>query len=175
MLQRNMSYHADLAPRRSPWLIAMPLMLVHRARGRRGAACGIYAAGEAETRVDAWRAAAGQGRARLHLRQPGGRRLSVPHRGALHRRRAPSCSDTQPPIAIKLKQILVVAQVWDTEAPDRRIHRAARPRPIRASRPISTADWTLAQASVRGTPAEPERASIAIDGLKLEARARHAR
>ena len=30
------------------------------------------------------------------------------------------------------------------------------------------ASWSLAQASVRGTPAAPERASIVVDGLKLE-------
>ena len=30
------------------------------------------------------------------------------------------------------------------------------------------ATWTLAQASVRGTPSAPERASIVVDGLKLE-------
>ena len=30
------------------------------------------------------------------------------------------------------------------------------------------ASWSLAQASVRGTPATPERASIVVDGLKLE-------
>jgi len=30
------------------------------------------------------------------------------------------------------------------------------------------ASWSLAQASVRGTPAVPERASVVVDGLKLE-------
>ncbi len=34
--------------------------------------------------------------------------------------------------------------------------------------PPVTATWTLAQASVRGTPSTPERASIAIDNLKLD-------
>ena len=31
-----------------------------------------------------------------------------------------------------------------------------------------TADWTLAQASIRGTPSQPERASIVVDGLKFD-------
>jgi hypothetical protein len=33
--------------------------------------------------------------------------------------------------------------------------------------PYLTATWSLAQASVRGTPATPERASVSIDGLRL--------
>src|SRR5258708_28248603 len=41
--------------------------------------------------------------------------------------------------------------------------------------PYLTASWTLAQASVRGTPSAPERASIAIDALKLDGAVRGAR
>jgi hypothetical protein len=43
--------------------------------------------------------------------------------------------------------------------------------PLTASEPGQppvTVTWTLAQASVRGTPTTPERASIAIDDLKLD-------
>ena len=76
--------------------------------------------------------------------------------------------DTQPPIAIKLKEILAVAQVWDPEAPDRGVHRAAHGRRSPGEQPHVVASWSLAQASVRGTPAAPERASIVVDGLKLE-------
>jgi hypothetical protein len=75
--------------------------------------------------------------------------------------------DTQPPVALKLKQILVVSQVWDPK-----LLIAEFTGPLMASdpgqAPYITARWTLAQASVRGTPAAPERASIAADNLKLE-------
>ena len=109
-----MTYHDDTrAARRRPWLIAAPLVIVHRARRRRGPRVWFYAAGEAETRMDAWRAQQAQRRARVRLRQPVGRRLSVPHRGALHGRCGVELKDAQPPIAIKLKEILAVAQVWD--------------------------------------------------------------
>ena len=77
--------------------------------------------------------------------------------------------DTQPPLAIKLKEILVVAQVWD---PKLLIAEFTGPLTVVRSRPAAyvTATWTLAQASVRGTPAAPERASIAVDDLKLDGR-----
>ncbi len=94
--------------------------------------------------------------------------LSVPHRGACADAGA-ELRDTQPPLSIKLKDVLVVAQVW---APTQLI--AEFTGPLTASEggqaPLVTATWGLAQASVRGTPSAPERASVVIDGLKLDGR-----
>jgi hypothetical protein len=75
--------------------------------------------------------------------------------------------DTQPPLALKLKDILVVAQVWD---PKMLIAEFTGPLTVAdpGQPPYATASWTLAQASVRGTPSAPERASISADNLKLE-------
>jgi hypothetical protein len=105
-----MTYHAELSTSRRPWLIATPLIIVvvlaaawsgfcstRRARLRRASMTGR----RSRRRLDA-----------CFLRQPGGRRLSVPHRGAL-RRCVGELKDTQPPLALKLKEILAVAQVWD--------------------------------------------------------------
>ncbi len=74
--------------------------------------------------------------------------------------------DTQPPLAIRLKEIHVIAQVWDPK-----MLIAEFTGPLTAAEPGQppvTVTWTLAQASVRGTPQTPERASIAIDDLKLD-------
>ena len=82
-----------------------------------------------------------------------------------------SCGRTeacaQPPIAIKLKQILALAQVWDPK-----LIIAEFTGPLTASdiggAPYVTATWGIAQASVRGTPKAPERASVVVDGLRLD-------
>ena len=80
---------------------------------------------------------------------------------------AAELKDAQPPIAIKLKQILAVAQVWDP-----RLIIAEFTGPLTASdaggAPYVTATWGIAQASVRGTPKAPERASVVVDGLRLD-------
>src|SRR5205085_999049 len=74
--------------------------------------------------------------------------------------------DTQPPLALKLKEILVVSQIWDPK-----LFIAEFTGPLTATEapqaPYATASWTLAQVSVRGTPDTPDRASIVLDDLKL--------
>jgi hypothetical protein len=130
----------------------------------------FHAAGRAQVLVDEWRAEqAKAGRAFTCGTQAIGGypfRIEVRCGDA-----AVELKDTQPPVALKLKQILVVAQVWD---PNFLIAEFAGP--LTASDPgqpvYLTADWTLAQASVRGTPSAPDRASVSIDGLKLDDPAR---
>lgn len=159
-----MTHHADLAPRRRPWLIAMPLVIV---LALAAAWCGVwyYAAGDAETRIKDWQAQqAKAGRVfSCGAQTVGGFPFRIEVRCA---NAAAELRDTQPPVALKLKQILVVAQVWDPK-----LLIAEFTGPLTASDPgqppYLTATWTLAQASVRGTPSAPERASIAADDLKL--------
>jgi len=159
-----MTYHADLTPRRRPWLIAMPLVIV---LALAAAWSGIwhYAAGEAEARVNDWQAQqAKAGRVfSCGSQKVGGFPFRIEVRcGDV----AVELKDTQPPLAIKLKEINVVAQVWDPK-----MLIAEFTGPLTAAEPGQppvTVTWTLAQASVRGTPATPERASIAIDDLKLD-------
>lgn len=165
MLQRDMSYHAELLPRRGRWLIAAPLMLV-LALAVAWSGVWYYAAGRARILVEDWRA--GQAKAgrvfTCGTQDVGGYPFRIEVRcndaGAELR-------DTQPPVAIKLRQIIVVAQVWDPK-----LLIAEFTGPLLASDPgqpaYLTADWTLAQASIRGTPSQPERASIAVDGLKFD-------
>jgi hypothetical protein len=164
MLQRNTSYHADLAPRRSHWVIAAPLMIVI-ALAIAWSGVWYFAAGRAQMLVEQWRTEqAKAGRVFTCGTQAVGGypfRIEVRCSDA-----AVELRDTQPPIALKIKQIVVVAQAWDSK-----LLIAEFTGPLAASDPgqpaYLTAEWTLAQASVRGTPQQPERASIAVDGLKL--------
>jgi hypothetical protein len=160
-----MSYHADLAPRRRPWLIAAPLVVV-LALGVAWTALWFYAAGEAEKRLADWQAQQAKG-GRVFTcasQSIGGYpfRIEVRCAGA-----GAELKDAQRPIAIRLKEILTVAQIWDPK-----LIIAEFTGPLSASdvggAPYLTANWGLAQASVRGTPAAPERASIAVDGLRLD-------
>ena len=160
-----MTDHDDPAPRRRSWLIATPLIVVLvLAAGWSG--FWYYAAGEAETRINAWQAQqAGAGRQfTCGTQSVGGFPFRIEARCADV---TVELKDTQPPIALRLKQILVISQVWDPK-----LLIAEFTGPLSASDPgqppYLNAAWTLAQASVRGTPAVPDRASIAIDNLKLD-------
>jgi hypothetical protein len=160
-----MTYHEALKPRRRPWLIATPLILV-LVLGAVWSGVWFFAAGEAEKRMNAWREQqAGAGRKFDCATQSVGGypfRIEVRCAGA-----TVELQDTRPPIAIKLKEILAVAQVWD---PKLLIAEFTGPLTVAepGQQPHVVASWSLAQASVRGTPATPERASIVVDGLKLE-------
>jgi hypothetical protein len=160
-----MTYHAELMPRRRPWLIATPLALVV-ALAIAWSGFWYYGAREAQARIEDWQAQ--QARA--------GRSFSCGSQtvGGFPFRIEVRCADavaeikdTQPPVALKLKEILVVAQVWDPK-----LLIAEFTGPLSAAdpgqAPYASATWKLAQASVRGTPATPDRASIVADDLKLE-------
>jgi len=159
-----MTYHADLAPRRRPWLIATPLILL-LVLAAVWSGVWYYAAGAAEARVNDWQAQqAKAGRVfSCGSQKVGGFPFRIEVRcGDV----AVELKDTQPPLAIKLKEIHVIAQVWDPK-----MLIAEFTGPLTAAEPGQppvTATWTLAQASVRGTPSTPERASLAIDNLKLD-------
>lgn len=75
--------------------------------------------------------------------------------------------NAEPPLVIKAKDILVVAQLYQ---PTQLIAEMTAPLTIaEPGRPVSlVAGWTLAQASARGLPADPERLSLVIDGLRLD-------
>ena len=160
-----MTYHEALEPRRRPWLIATPLILV-LVLGAAWTGVWFYAASEAEKRMNAWREQ--QARAGrvfgCGTQAVGGYpfRIEVRCTGA-----TAELQDTRPPLAIKLKEILAVAQVWD---PKLLIAEFTGPLTVAEAGQQAhvVASWSLAQASVRGTPAVPERASVVVDGLKLE-------
>jgi hypothetical protein len=161
----TMTFHAELAPRRRPWWIALPLILV-LLLGAVWTGVWFYAAREAETRMEAWRAQQARG-GRVFAcgsQAVGGYPFRIEVRCT---NASAELRDAQPPLAIKLKEVLAVAQVWD---PKLLIAEFTGPLAVSdpGQQPYALATWTLAQASVRGTPSAPERASIVVDGLKLE-------
>jgi hypothetical protein len=158
-----MTYHDDLRPSRRPWLIALPLAIVV-ALGVAWTVLWFFAASEAEARLNEWRAQqAKAGRVfACGTQEVGGYPFRIEVRCTAV---SAELSDTQPPLSIKLKEILAVAQVWDPK-----LVIAEFTGPLMASQggaPYASATWTVAQASLRGTPAVPERASVVIDGLRL--------
>ena len=117
---------------------------------RCGAAFGTTRRAKPKARIDAWQAQQAKGgRAFTCGKQTvGGFPFRIEVRCADV---AVELKDAQPPIAMKLKDILVVAQVWDPK-----LLIAEFTGPLTAADPgqppYATASWTLAQASVRGTP-----------------------
>jgi len=73
----------------------------------------------------------------------------------------------QPPIELKADSLVVVAQVYQ---PGLIISEYHGPLTIgeRGKSPDIVANWTLAQSSVRGTPAAPERVSLVFDSPTID-------
>ena len=120
-----------------------------------------YASGKVEATIDGWRAREGQA-GRLYAcgsQTIGG----YPFRFELN------CDDasalfksSQPPIEVKSRGVLVVAQVYE---PTLLIGEFHGPLTIASpgQAPEAIVNWKLAQSSLRGTPSEPERMSLVVD------------
>jgi hypothetical protein len=80
----------------------------------------------------------------------------------------PSVDDSATALSIRAKNLTAVAQVWDPTLVVGEILAPLSVAPLGGS-PTATIDWTLAQASLRGTPGAPERLSIAVDKANLAA------
>ncbi len=150
--------------KRRPWVVALPLAIVVLIAAA-WSAFWFYAASATETVLADWRAReAALGRYyRCGSETVGG----FPFRFELR------CSDPSaefragnPPAALKAKDFAVVAQVWQ---PMLLIGELVGPLMIgeTGAPPALSLNWSLAQASLRGLPLAPERASVAIDHLAL--------
>lgn len=156
--------HPTLVRRRFRW-VALPLVLVVVLAGM-WTAFWFYAASVAEATIGGWREQEGRlGRVYTCASQTvGGYPFRIEVRCAnagLDMRTA------QPPIAIRAKNILLVAQIYD---PTLLIAEFTGPLLIAEPGQPATliANWSVAQASVRGRPSSPERVSVVIDGLRFE-------
>jgi hypothetical protein len=78
----------------------------------------------------------------------------------------PSVDDRATALSIRARNLAAVAQVWDPTFVIGEIVGPLTLAPLGGS-PTVTADWALAQASLRGTPGTPERLSIVIDKPNL--------
>ena len=74
---------------------------------------------------------------------------------------------TDPPFRVRAKDLLVVAQVY---RPNLLIAEVEAPLTFEAPDAgfALTADWRLAQTSIRGLPPTPERISVALDDFRLD-------
>lgn len=157
----NATYIPPHAPRRRrPWLIALPLAVVVLA-AIAWSGFWFYAAAQADAAIAGWRAREAEaGRIQNCANQSIG---GFPFRIEAH-----CASPTvefrtmQPPFTLAAKDALIAAQIY---SPTLLIGEFAGPLTLAESGrvPILSADWRLAQVSVRGTPQAPERVSIAID------------
>ena len=78
----------------------------------------------------------------------------------------PSVDDRATALSIRAHNLAAVAQVWDPTLVIGEIAGPLTVAPLGGS-PTATVDWTLAQASLRGTPGAPERLSVVLDKPNL--------
>jgi hypothetical protein len=125
-----------------------------------------YAAGKAEVAIDGWRAReAKAGR----VYQCGSQTIGgYPFRIEVNCDNASALlRSNQPPVEIKTSGTLIAAQIYQ---PNLLITEIYGPLTIAdpGKAPTIVANWKLAQSSVRGTPAAPERVSLLFDGPSVE-------
>jgi len=120
-----------------------------------------YSAGRAETAIDGWRAReAKAGRLYTCGSQTIG---GYPFRIEVNCDKASALfRSNQPPVEIKTSGMLIAAQIYQ---PDLLISEFHGPLTIAdpGQAPNIVVNWKLAQSSVRGTPAAPERVSLVFD------------
>jgi hypothetical protein len=120
-----------------------------------------FAAGKAEMAIDGWRAREAKA-GRIH--SCGSQTIGgYPFRIEVNCDRTSALfSSSQPPIEVKTDSLMVAAQVYQ---PGLLISEFHGPLTVGepGKAPDITADWKLAQSSVRGTPATPERVSLVFD------------
>lgn len=125
-----------------------------------------YAAGQAEVAIDGWRAReAKAGRIYKCGEQTIG---GYPFRIEVNCDNATALfRSNQPPVEIKTSGMLIAAQIYQ---PNLLITEFQGPLTIAdpGKSPSILANWKLAQSSVRGTPAAPERVSLVLDGASVE-------
>lgn len=151
-------------PRRRSWMVALPLG-IFLTIALLWSGGWYYASGIAQTTIDGWRAR----EAKLgHIYTC--RSLTI---GGYPFRIEVGCADPDaewrsyhPPIAVKAKDALFAAQIYD---PTLLIIDFTGPLVVGppGETPAFTANWARAQASLRGLPSSPEKVSSAFDQLTL--------
>lgn len=160
-----MTDFAENRPRRRRWPIFAPLgLFIILALG--WTALWFYASDTARTAIDGWRAREAQaGRVYTCGRETYGGfpfRIEVRCSAANAELRNPGSS-----LTLKLNDVLVAAQIYQ---PTLLIAEMTGPLTMgETGRPADlVANWKLAQASARGTPSAPERASIVLDQARFD-------
>lgn len=125
-----------------------------------------YAAGRAQTVLDGWRAReAKEGRVYACGSETVG---GYPFRFEVNCSKATVVLRSgQPPLEIRANELLAALQVYDPTLLIAEFHAPltiAEP----GKAPMLAATWTLAQSSIRGTPAAPQRVSAVFDNPELD-------
>lgn len=156
--------HPLLAPRRTPWTLIGTLVVLAAFAGAWTAGW-HYAADRVESRIDEWRAR----EARAGRIQTCGRQAinGFPFRIVVRCTNAAfEVRHQQPPLAVKAKEVVVVAQIYD---PSHLVAEFVGPLTIsEPTRVLLTANWGRNQLQVWGTGAKFERMSIVLDDVKFE-------
>lgn len=125
-----------------------------------------YAAGKAQTRIEAWREReAKAGRIYSCEQQTIG---GFPFGFAIDCARASALLRSgKPPLELNIARILVAIAVYE---PDQLVSTFAGPLTLAepGQRPTMVADWTSFQSRVRGTPAEPQGIAVAFEQPRLD-------
>jgi hypothetical protein len=150
------------APRRRLWPVFVPFALV-AALAVLWVGLWYYAAGAAERAFAGWHAREAKA-GRIHdcgTRTVGGFPFRIEIRCT-----EPSVElrGASAPVRVKAANVVAAVQIYQ---PTHLIAEFAGPMTIAESAARYTANWTLGQASVRGTPQNPERGSLAVDGPVL--------
>jgi hypothetical protein len=150
------------SPKSRPWLIVVPTAILVLF-GLAWSAFWYYSTTAAEATMTAWRAhEADAGRVYgCATTNFGGYPFRIEVDCA-----EPSVDDRATALSIRAHNLAAVAQVWDPTLVIGEIVGPLTVAPLGGS-PTATVDWTLAQASLRGTPGAPERLSIVIDKPNL--------
>jgi hypothetical protein len=156
--------HPDLAPSRSRWVVVPFLVVVVLAGLWTG--FWFYAASTADGTLTRWR----EQESRFGRTYTCGSQTTGGYPFRIEVRCADAAAEMrafQPALMIAAKSLLVVAQVYD---PSLLIGEVTGPMAVTEAggRDALTANWQLAQISVRGRPNAPERVSIAVDDLRLD-------
>jgi len=152
----------DGSPKSRPWLIFVPTAIVVLL-GLAWSAFWYWSTTAAEATMTAWRARETEA-GRIYgcaTTSFGGYPFRIEVDCA-----APSVDDRATALSIRAHNLAAVAQVWDPTLVIGEITGPLTVAPLGGS-PTVSVDWTLAQASLRGTPGAPERLSIVIDKPNL--------
>jgi len=152
-------------PRRRRWPVVLPLAIVI-ALALAWSAVWFFAARSAEAEIAAWRereAAAGR-IYRCGSESVGGYPFRIEVRCA---DAGAELTGVATPLSFRLADILVAAQVYD---PSLLIGEFQGPLTVAepGRPPTVIASWKLAQASVRGTPAAPQRLSVVLEAPRFD-------
>jgi len=152
------------SPKSRPWLIVVPTAILVLL-GLIWSAFWYWSTTAAEATMTAWRAReAAAGRVYgCATTQFGGYPFRLEIDCA-----EPSVDDRAAALSIRARNLAAVAQVWDPTLVIGEILGPLTVAPLGGS-PTATVEWTLAQASLRGTPGAAERLSIVIDKPSLAA------